>query len=138
MGCSRSFADAHNDKNHRYTPPDPSLTLRMTKETTLPWMTEKRLCSGRPKRNTDKDTGKDTGKRTDKDTGKNTDKRTGKRTDKRTRKNTRKRTVYERGVRGQTEGKGCGVAGSGAKAYGPPELPDLQKQMQERPHAIPP
>ena len=90
----------------------------MTKETTLPWMTEKRLCSGRPKRNTDKDTGK----RTDKDTGKNTG----------------KNTVYERGVRGQTEGKGCGVAGSGAKAYGPPELPDLQKQMQERPHAIPP
>ena len=82
----------------------------MTKEATLPWMTEKRLCSGRPKRNTDKDTGKDTGKN----------------------------TVYERGVRGQTEGKGCGVAGSGAKAYGPPELPDLQKQMQERPHAIPP
>ncbi len=90
----------------------------MTKETTLPWMTEKRLCSGRPKRNTDKDTGKRTDKRTDKDTGKD--------------------TVYERGVRGQTEGKGCGVAGSGAKAYGPPELPDLQKQMQERPHAIPP
>ena len=82
----------------------------MTKEATLPWMTEKRLCSGRPKRNTDKDTGKDTGKN----------------------------TVYERGVRGQTEGKGYGVAGSGAKAYGPPELPDLQKQMQERPHAIPP
>ena len=90
----------------------------MTKETTLPWITEKRLCSGRPKRNTGKDTGKRTDKRTDKDTGKN--------------------TVYERGVRGQTEGKGCGVAGSGAKAYGPPELPDLQKQMQERPHAIPP
>ena len=94
----------------------------MTKETTLPWMTEKRLCSGRPKRKTGKDTGKRTDKRTDKDTGKDTG----------------KNTVYERGVRGQTEGKGCGVAGSGAKAYGPPELPDLQKQMQERPHAIPP
>ena len=110
MGCTRFFADAQNDKNHRYTPPDPSLTLRMTKEATLPWITEKRLCSGRPKRKTGKNTGKDTGKN----------------------------TVYERGVRGQTEGKGCGVAGSGAKAYGPPELPDLQKQMQERPHAIPP
>ena len=122
MRCSRFFADAQNDRNHRYTPPDPSLTLRMTKETTLPWMTEKRLCSGRPKRNTDKDTGKRTDKNTDKDTGKDTG----------------KNTVYERGVRGQTEGKGCGVAGSGAKAYGPPELPDLQKQMQERPHAIPP
>ena len=78
--------------------------------------------------------GKRTDKRTDKDTGKNTDKDTGKDTG----KNTGKNTVYERGVRGQTEGKGCGVAGSGAKAYGPPELPDLQKQMQERPHAIPP
>ena len=94
----------------------------MTKEATLPWITEKRLCSGRPKRKT----------------GKDTDKRTDKNTDKRTDKNTGKNTVYERGVRGQTEGKGCGVAGSGAKAYGPPELPDLQKQMQERPHAIPP
>ena len=102
MGCTRFFADAQDDRNHRYTPPDPSLTLRMTKEATLPWITEKRLCSGRPKRKTGKDTGKRTDKRTDKDTGKNTDKDTGKDTG----KNTGKNTVYERGVRGQTEGKG--------------------------------
>ena len=106
----------------------------MTKEATLPWMTEKRLCSGRPKRKT----GKDTDKRTDKRTDKDTDKDTGKNTGKNTGKDTGKNTVYERGVRGQTEGKGCGAAGSGAKAYGPPELHSLQRQMQERPHAIPP